>query len=119
MFGLGVHRKHTEEEKKRLVGENIYNQIRCIDHDIDNCVKIGTTKSGNKVFVFKEVLKADFIITTGNLEFHYFVGFNGGAKAVALGICGRDTIANNHKRFLNSGAKAILLEKGLKKLVRC
>ena len=38
MFGLGVHRKQTEEEKKRLVGENIYNQIKCIDHDIDNCV---------------------------------------------------------------------------------
>ena len=106
VFGLGIHRKQTEEEKKRLVGEEVYNQIKCIDHDIDNCVKIGITKRGNEVSIFKEVLKSDFIIATGNLEFHYFAGFSGGAKAVAPGICSRSTIANNHKHFLDSGAKA-------------
>jgi len=110
VFGLGVHRKHTEEEKKRLVGEEVYNQIKCIDHDIDNCVKIGITKRGNEVSIFKEVLKADFIIATGNLEFHYFAGYSGGAKAVAPGVCGRKTIANNHKYFLDFGAKAGKIE---------
>jgi len=110
IFGLGVHRKQTEEEKKRLVGEEVYNQIKCIDHDIDNCVKIGTTKRGNKVSVFKEALKSDFIIATGNLEFHYFAGFSGGAKAVAPGICSRDTTANNHKHFLEPGAKAGIIK---------
>jgi len=102
VFGLGVHRKQTEEEKKRLVGEEVYNQVKCIDHDIDNCVKIGITKRGNEVSVFKEVLKSDFIIVTGNLEFHYFAGYTGGAKAVA--------IANNHKHFLETGAKAGLIK---------
>jgi len=106
IFSLGIHRKHTEEEKEKLVGENMYTRVKCIDHDIENCVKIGTTKRGNEVFVFKEILKADFIITTGNLEFHYFAGYTGGAKAVAPGICGRKTIANNHKYFLEPGAKA-------------
>jgi len=110
VFGLGVHRKHTEEEKKRLVGEEVYNQVKCIDHDIDNCVKIGTTKRGNEVSVFKKVLEADFIIATGNLEFHYFAGFSGGAKAVAPGICSRDTTANNHKHFLEPGAKAGIIK---------
>ena len=110
VFGLGVHRRHTEKEKKRLVGENIYNQIKCIDHDIDNCVKIGITKRGNEVSVFKEVLKSDFIIATGNLEFHYFAGYSGGAKAVAPGVCSRKTIANNHKHFLDFGAKAGKIE---------
>ena len=110
IFGLGVHRRHSEEEKKRLVGEEIYNQIKCIDHDIENCVKIGTTKRGNEVFVFKEVLKADFIIATGNLEFHYFAGYSGGAKALAPGVCSRNTIENNHKHFLDSGAKAGKIE---------
>ena len=110
VFGLGVHRKQTEEEKKRLVGEEVYNQVKCMDHDIDNCVKIGITKRGNEVSVFKEVLKSDFIIVTGNLEFHYFAGYTGGAKAVAPGVLGRDTIANNHKHFLDSGAKAGKIE---------
>ncbi len=57
VFGLGVHRKQSEEEKKRLVGEEVYNKVNCIDHDIDNCVKIGITKRGNEVSVFKEVSK--------------------------------------------------------------
>jgi len=110
VFGLGVHRKHTEEEKKRLVGEEVYNQIKCIDHDIDNCVKIGITKRGNEVFIFKELLEADFIIATGNLEFHYFAGYSGGAKALAPGVCGRSTISDNHKHFLDPGAKAGIIK---------
>jgi len=110
VFGLGVHRKQTEEEKKKLVGEEVYNQVKCIDHDIDNCVRIGTTKRGNQVFIFKKILDADFIIATGNLEFHYFAGYSGGAKAVAPGVCGKETIANNHKHFLEPGAKAGKIE---------
>jgi len=106
IFGLGVHRKQTEEEKKRLVGNEVYKQVNCIDHDIDDCVKIGTTKRGNEVSVFKKILDANFIIATGNLEFHYFAGFSGGAKAIAPGVCSRNTIANNHKHFLEPGAKA-------------
>jgi len=107
VFGLGVHRKHTEEEKKRLVGEEVYNQIKCIDHDIDNCVKIGITKRGNEVFIFKELLEADFIIATGNLEFHYFAGYSGGAKAVAPGIGEMiginfmvNAVLNSHKKVV-------------------
>jgi len=110
VFGLGVHRKQTEEEKKKLVGEEVYNQVKCIDHDIDNCVKIGTTKRGNQVFIFKKVLDANFVIATGNLEFHYFAAYSGGAKAVAPGVCGRETIANNHKHFLEPRAKAGLIK---------
>ena len=46
----------------------------------------------------------------GNLEFHYFVGYSGGAKALAPGVCGRSTISNNHKHFLKPGAKAGIIE---------
>ena len=53
-----------------------------------------------------ELLEADFIVATGNLEFHYFAGYSGGAKAVAQGVCGRETIANNHKYFLEPSVKA-------------
>jgi nickel-dependent lactate racemase len=110
VFGLGIHRKQTEEEKKRLVGEKVYNQVKCIDHDIEDCVKIGITKRGNEVSIFKKVLDADFIVATGNLEFHYFAGYSGGAKAVAPGVCGRETTENNHKHFLEPGAKAGLIK---------
>jgi len=106
IFVLGMHRKQTEEEKRKLGGENVYTRVKYIDHNLENCIKIGTTKIGNEVFVFREILKADFIIVTDNLEFHYFAGYTGGVKAVATGICSRNTIANNHKYFLDPGAKA-------------
>jgi nickel-dependent lactate racemase len=106
IFGLGIHREQTEEEKIKLVGEEVYQQIKCVDHDIENCIKVGTTVRGNEVFIFKEVIEADFVIATGNLEYHYFAGYSGGAKAVAPGVCGRSTVSDNHKHFLESGAKA-------------
>jgi lactate racemase len=110
IFGLGIHRKHTEEEKKKLVGEEVFQQINCTDHDIEDCIKIGITKRGNEVFILKEVMEADFIIATGNLEYHYFAGYSGGAKALAPGVCGRSTVSNNHKHFLEPGAKAGIIK---------
>jgi len=59
IFALGAHRKHTEEEKKYLVGEKIYENYRCIDHEKENCVSLGKTKSGIPVEIFKEVNRAD------------------------------------------------------------
>lgn len=111
IFGLGIHRKHNPEEKKELVGEKIYQKYKCIDHDLTKCNKIGVTEHGTEVEIFEEVLKADFIIATGNLEFHYFAGFSGGAKALAPGVCGRKTIMQNHQKFLDPKAKSGQIEK--------
>ncbi len=110
VFGLGVHRKQTAEEKEKLVGKEMYQRIECIDHDVDKCRYIGTTKRGTKAEVFDQVLNADFIIATGNLEYHYFAGFSGGAKALAPGVCSRETIMKNHQRFLDPLARSGQIE---------
>ena len=109
VFGLGVHRKQTEKEKKGLVGKKIYERIECIDHDIEDCEQVGVTSRGTKAAVFRKVLEADFVIATGNLEFHYFAGYSGGVKALAPGVCSRATIENNHSLFLHPDAKAGML----------
>ncbi|MGM0603704.1 MAG: nickel-dependent lactate racemase [Bacillota bacterium] len=110
IFGLGVHRKQTEEEKKNLVGEEIYSRIECIDHDVESCRNVGTTERGTEIEIFDQVLDADFIIATGNLEYHYFAGFSGGAKALAPGVCSRKTILQNHQRFLDPLARGGQIE---------
>ena len=33
VFGLGSHRKQTEEEQKSLVGEEVYSRVKCVDSD--------------------------------------------------------------------------------------
>lgn len=103
VFGLGYHRKHTEEEKKKLVGEEVYGKVKCIDHDINDCVYMGTTTRGTPVEVFRPVAGADLLIATGNLEFHYKAGYSGGDKALFPGVCSKRSIEANHIMMIKPG----------------
>ena len=106
IFGLGSHRKHTEDEKKKLVGEKIYNKYKLTDFEESECRLVGKTKRGTPIEVFEEVLTSDLIIATGNLEYHYFAGYSGGAKALMPGTCSRNTISANHALMLDDKAIA-------------
>lgn len=41
VFALGLHRLQTEEECRQLVGEEIFENIRCIQHDRKRCRLVG------------------------------------------------------------------------------
>ncbi len=106
VFGLGFHRKMSEEEMKKAVGEEVFERYECINHDIDNCVYIGETSRGTPVEVFRPVIESDLIIATGNLELHWFVGYSGGYKALLPGVCSERTIEKNHSLMLSENAIA-------------
>ncbi|MGI6545642.1 MAG: nickel-dependent lactate racemase [Fastidiosipilaceae bacterium] len=112
VFGLGAHRSHTEEEKRNLVGAEVYDRIRCIDSDPSgkNCKNMGTTKNGTVLDVFAPVCDADRVITLGNVEFHYFAGYSGGAKAIMPGVSTHDAIQMNHRMMVRPDAKAGKME---------
>lgn len=102
VFGLGYHRAHTPEEIKKLVGEDIFQRVKCIDHDRNNCIYLGDTSRGTPLWVFEPVTKADFVIATGNLEFHYMAGYSGGDKALMPGVCSKETIQANHVMLIRA-----------------
>jgi nickel-dependent lactate racemase len=106
VFGLGSHRKHTEEEKKYLVGEDIYGKIRCVDSDVKQCKMLGTTTRGTPVEIFDVVADADRRICLGNIEYHYFAGYSGGAKAIMPGVSTRAAIQANHSAMVKDAARA-------------
>ena len=106
VFALGCHRKHTEEEKKVLVGEEVYAKIRCVDSDMQDCIHLGTTSNGTPVDIFAAVAQADRRICLGNIEFHYFAGYSGGAKAIMPGVSNRAAIQANHSKMVRDEAKA-------------
>jgi nickel-dependent lactate racemase len=106
IFALGIHRKLETNEMARLVGDNVFNRYRCINHDSTNCVFIGTTKQGTVVEANREVLQADIRICVGSIELHYFAGYTGGYKSILPGICARSTIETNHKLMLQPTANA-------------
>ena len=106
VFALGSHRKHSEEEKRYLVGDEIYNEIRCVDSDVTKCRMLGTTSRGTPVEIFDEVANADRRICLGNIEFHYFAGYSGGAKAIMPGVSTRAAIQANHSAMVQEAARA-------------
>ena len=88
VFGLGSHRHQTEEEMRRLVGDEIFDRIRCMDSDPEgkNVTHLGETSNGTVVDIFTPVVEADRVICLGNVEFHYFAGYSGGGKAIMPGV---------------------------------
>jgi len=105
IFGLGAHRKHSVQEMIQLVGKNVFNRVRCVDHRIENCVDVGRTRRGTKVEVLKDLLEYDILVCTGNIEPHYIAGYSGGLKAILPGVCSRNTIEQNHQMMVQPGSR--------------
>lgn len=104
VFGLGIHRRHTAEEHRHLLGDNMYERVKCMDSDPGNVVHLGDTTRGTPVDIFKPVVEADKRICLGNIEYHYFAGFSGGMKAIMPGVSTRDAIQANHSHMLDEKA---------------
>ena len=106
VFALGSHRPHTEAEKRQLAGDRIFETVRCIDSDPSDCIHMGTTDAGTPVDITRAVAEADFRICTGNIEFHYFAGYSGGAKAIMPGVSTPAAIQANHRMMVQPAAHA-------------
>lgn len=109
-FALGSHRHSTAEEMKHLAGEKVYEEVRCIDSDPDDVVHMGTTSRGTPVDYDRRVMEADRRICIGNVEYHYFAGYSGGAKAMMPGVSTRDAIQYNHRHMVKPESCAGKLE---------
>lgn len=110
VFALGSHRHHTDEERRKLAGERAWAEIKCVDCESGDCVHMGTTKAGTPVDVTRVVAEADRRICLGNIEYHYFAGYSGGAKAIMPGVSTRGAIQSNHSMMVRPEACAGALE---------
>ena len=110
VFALGSHRPHRPEEQRHLAGERAWKEILCVDSNPGDCVHLGVTKNGTPVDIFRPVAEADRIICLGNIEYHYFAGYSGGAKAIMPGVSTREAIQANHSRMVKQEACAGRIE---------
>lgn len=104
VFGLGTHRPHTAAEQEALVGPAVFRRVRCIDSDPADVERVGVTRRGTPVDVFRPVRRADVRVLLGVIEYHYFAGYSGGVKALIPGVCTEATIQANHRRMTEPGA---------------
>lgn len=102
VFACGSHRHHTDEEKRLLAGERAFEEIKCVDANPNDVVSFGKTKNGTPVDITRVVAESDKIICLGNIEFHYFAGYSGGAKALMPGCSTPDAITVNHSLMTDS-----------------
>ena len=97
--GLGSHRANTREELIQMLGQEVVDTIRVVNHDAfddKELVHVGINSYGSNVYLNKTYVEADFRIVTGFIEPHFFAGFSGGPKGINPGIAGIKTIQDFH-----------------------
>ncbi|KAF0112535.1 MAG: hypothetical protein FD147_131 [Chloroflexi bacterium] len=104
LIATGTHVPMQENEFHLLINKNIVSQYRILSHDCDdesNLVFKGISHFSTNIYVNKVFDDADIKIVVGDIEPHHFAGFSGGAKSAAIGVCGRNTINQNHSLLLD------------------
>ena len=96
---LGTHRPNTDEELVGMLGKEIVQSYRIVQHnawDKDNMVHLGPTSFGHETYINGVYMEANVKILTGFIEPHFFAGFSGGPKAVLPGLADERSVLGNH-----------------------
>ena len=99
LIATGTHRANTKEELIEMLGKDIVETLNVINHvcdDKESLIEMPTSLDDVSVLLNKHWVNADFRITTGFVEPHFFAGFSGGSKLVAPGLAGLKTIMKLH-----------------------
>jgi len=96
VVALGLHSPLGREELETLVGSDIVAAYNVVNHDPTQVVLIGTTTRGTPVMINPLVVEADFRVSTGFIEPHFFAGYSGGRKSIAPGVFGVKSAYVNH-----------------------
>ncbi len=99
LIATGLHRPTTEEEQRRMFGDEIVDHEKIVvnkafeDEDFERVCEL---PSGAELWVNKLALHCDLLVTEGFIEPHFFAGFSGGRKSILPGICNAVTVNENH-----------------------
>jgi len=99
LIAAGIHRPCTKEEIIEIVGKNIADEYKIINHkslDKSTHINLGKTKRGTPIFINREYMESDLKILLGLIEPHLMAGFSGGRKLICPGISSIDTVKVVH-----------------------
>lgn len=99
LIAAGLHKPPTEAAVRELLGEIYDHGPEVIIHEAsrpEQMVYLGETSRGTPVRLNRHYLEAEKRLVLGAIEPHQLVGFSGGAKSVAIGLAGEETIKANH-----------------------
>lgn len=107
VVGTGSHRRAHGHEIEAMVGPWLRQGAQVENHNAfeSEMVFLGRTSDGLPVHINAAFVRADLKIAVGTVLPHPFAGFSGGAKAIAVGIAGAQTIAGTHTPAMLEHAK--------------
>src|SRR2546427_1995239 len=114
----GTHVPSEPDFIRKVVGEDIYNRyqknirVSSVKNPASKYEWIGLTGRGTPVELNKELFDRDLLISTLNVQPHYFAGYEGGAKALLPGCSGLKTITTNHGYVIGNPSCHELVVKG-------
>jgi nickel-dependent lactate racemase len=97
--GTGLHRPNTSEELRWMLGADIAERFRIVQHEArrpESLVEVGRSGRAVPVELCRAYVEADFRVVTGFVEPHLFAGYSGGAKGVMPGVAGAEIVMSNH-----------------------
>ena len=110
IVATGLHKKHDRGQIENIIGKAACNRVKVSSHsqDISNLERRGVTSLGIPIVLNKKLREYDSVMTVGVIEPHLYAGYSGGAKTIAIGLAGEETINATHSiRFLDHPGTAI------------
>lgn len=101
LSATGTHRANTPEELERMLGRDVVERYRVVNHDARDTaslVRLGATSQGAPALLNRLYVEAGLRIVVGLIEPHFFAGYSGGPKGVCPGVAGLDTVLFAHDR---------------------
>jgi nickel-dependent lactate racemase len=98
--GTGSHRANTPAELRQMVGAEVFERYRIVNHDSRDpamLADVGVTVDGRPVSMNRDYVEADRRIVLGFIEPHFMAGFSGGYKGVFPAVADLDAIKHYHR----------------------
>ena len=98
--GTGSHRANTPDELRAMVGADVFERFRVVNHDAHDpgtLALVGKTRDGLPVSMARAYVEADRRIVLGFIEPHFMAGFSGGYKGVFPAVADIAAIMHYHR----------------------
>lgn len=98
----GIHEPQTDEQNRKLYGDDAVNRFEIICHDASDdsaMVNLGRIEYGTEymdVVINKAFMESELRITTGIIVPHHSAGYSGGRKSVIPGIASIEALKRHH-----------------------
>ena len=100
LVATGLHRPNNGAELIERLGQDVVENYKIFNHRgtaKNQQVYLGKTSYDCPVWLNSLAAHADLLLSTGVIEPHFYAGYSGGRKNIAIGVAGEETILFQHR----------------------